>query len=399
MRIKILVSLGIFCFLALSAGGCIGGQAKPQGFSGVTSYDGILYLGSMEGKIMAVNPAARNQELDFPSSSGEWSFAITMPSKGICGSSAVPVSIYGMPAVANGMVCIGTYNGKVLMINPLARSQNLPFPQVRSGEWIYPRTEDVIKPIVGSPVIANDAVYVCSSDGSVYALDVNYGDERWKSRLLDGKLWTTPVVDGDTIYVSTFDGHIYALSTKDGSLLPWTFEAEAGFVSSPVLYKDSIFVGSFDRNLYAVEIGDNKPLWEFTAGNWFWAAPVVSNGVIYAGCLDGKLYTINAETGDELWKFDAGSPIVSSPVLAGDLLVVACDSGDVYIINAKTGISERIKNPDDPQSANRPSIDASIRGSLCVQDGIVYVRAQDNYLYAVDIDRGKVDWEFSLATE
>jgi len=399
MRIKILIFLAIFCFLALSAGGCIGRQAKPVGSSGVTSYDGVLYLGSMEGKIMAVNSSARSQELGFPSSSGEWSFAFTMPSKGICGSSSVPAVIYSTSAVANGMLCIGTYNGKVLMMNPLARSQKLPFPQVRSGEWVYPRTDDVIKPIVGSPVIADDTVYVCSSDGRVYALDMTYGDERWKSDPLGDKLWTTPVVDGNTIYVSTFEGYIYALSTKDGSLLPWIFEAEAGFVSSPVLYDDTIFVGSFDRKLYAVKIGDNKPLWKFTAGNWFWAAPVVSNGVVYAGCLDGKLYTINAETGDELWKFDAGSPIVSSPVLAGDLLVVACDSGDVYIINAETGISERIKNPDDSQSANRPSIDASIRGSLCLQDGIVYVRAQDNCLYAVDIDRGKIDWEFSLAIE
>ena len=399
MRIKILISLGIFCLLALSAGGCIGRQTKPVGFSGVTSYDGILYLGSMDGKIMAVNPSARSQELGFPSSSGEWSFAFTMSSKGICGSSSVPAVIYSTPAVANGMVCVGTYNGKVLMINPLARSQNLGFPQLRSGEWVYPRTEDVVKPIVGSPVIANDTVYVCCSDGRVYALDMSYGDERWKSDPLGDKLWTTPVVDGNTIYVSTFEGYIYALSTKDGSLLPWIFEAEAGFVSSPVLYDGTIFVGSFDRNLYAVKIGDSKPLWKFPAGNWFWAAPLVNNGVVYAACLDGKVYAINAETGGKLWGFPTGGRIVSSPVLANGLLVVACESGDVYIVNMKTGIGERIKNPDDTQSTNRPSVDAPIQGTFCIQNNIGYIKAQDNCLYALDIDQEKIDWEFSLAIE
>ncbi len=386
MRIKILIFLGIFCFLALSAGGCVGGQQKPLGFSGVISYDGILYLGSTDGKVMAVNPSARNQEMSFPSSEGEWYFAITMPSKGIsCGPSSVPANIYGTPTVVGESVCIGIYNGKVLMMSPSARSQNLPFPQTRSGEWTYPRTEDVIEPIVGSPVANDDTVYVCSSDGRVYALDMTYGDEKWKSDPLGDKLWITPVVKEETVYVSTFDGHIYALSAKDGSLLPWVFKTEAGFVSAPVLYENAIFVGSFDRNLYAVRVGDNEPLWKFPGGNWFWAAPVVANGVVYAGCLDGKVYAIDSKAGNELWEFDAGSPIVSSPALTDDLLVVACDSGKVYALDIFKG-----------EPINEVSIDAPVRASLCMQEGIVYIRAQDNCLYAVDVGKGKTNWRFPL---
>ena len=390
MRIKILISLGVFCFLALSAGGCIGGQPAPLGFSGVTSRSGILYLGSTDGKIMAINPSARDQQMSFPSSSSEWSFAFTMPSKGMsCSSSSAPAIIYGTPAVVDGSVCIGIYNGKVLMISSSARSQNLDFPQVKNGEWTYPRTEDVIKPIVGSPVVAGDTVYVCSSDGRVYALDVTYGDEKWRSEPLGYKLWITPVVEGETVYVSTFDGHIYALSTEDGSLLPWAFEAEVGFVSSPVLYGNTIFAGSFDRNLYAIKIGDNKPLWKFPKGkaadNWFWAAPVVANGVVYASCLDGKVYAIDSKTGNELWEFDAGSFIVSSPALTVDLLVVACDSGEVYALDISNG-----------KPVNNVSIGAPIRGSFCIQEDIVYVCAQDNCLYAMDVGKGKMNWRFPL---
>jgi outer membrane protein assembly factor BamB len=340
---------------------------------------------------MAVDPSARNQEMSFPSSDGEWSFAITMPSKGMsCGSSSVSVSIYGTPAVVDGSVCIGIYNGKVLKISPSARSQNLDFPQMRSGEWTYPKADDVIKPIVGSPVIADDTVYVCSSDGRVYALDMTYGDEKWRSDPLGDKLWITPAVKEETVYVSTFDGHIYALSAKDGSLLPWAFEAEAGFASSPVLYEDTIFVGSFDRNLYAIRIGDNEPLWKFPGDNWFWAAPVVANGVVYAGCLDGKVYAIDSKTGDELWEFDTKDfqekdRIVSSPVLIDDLLVVACDSGKVYALDIFNG-----------KQVNYVSIGAPIRGSLCTKEGIVYVCAQDNCLYAMDVGKGKINWRFPL---
>jgi len=407
MKNKILICLSILCFLALASGGCVGGQQKPVGFSGVTAYNEILYLGSVDGKIMAVDPAARKEDLSFPSSTDEWSFAYTVPSKGIsCGSSSVPIAIYGTPAVIDGSVCIGIYNGKVFMISPEARSQNLDFPQARSGEWVYPKADDVIEHIVVSPVVADGTVYICCSDGRVYALDTTYGDEKWKSEPLGDKLWVTPVLREQTLYVSAFDGHIYALSAKDGSLLPWDFESEVGFVSSPVLYDDTIFVGSFDRSLYAVKIGDDKPLWKFPGGDWFWGTPVVKDGVVYAGCLDGKLYAIDAETGKELWgkPFDAKDfkeedRIVSSPVLIDDVLVVACESGNVYIVNIKTGIGERVKNPDDSENVDSPTIDAPIQGSLCILDDIVYIRSQNNYLYAVDVVKGKIDWEFPLTIE
>lgn len=394
MKNKILICLGFFCFLVLTSGGCVGGQQKPVGFSGVTAYNEILYLGSVDGKVMAVDPAARKEALPFPSSTTEWSFAYTVPSKGIsCGSSSVPIAIYGTPAVIDGSVYIGIYNGKVFMISPEARSQNLDFPQARSGEWAYPKGDDVIERIVGSPVVADGTVYVCCSDGRVYALDTTYGDEKWKSEPLGYKLWVTPVLREQTLYVSAFDGHIYALSAKDGSLLPWDFESEVGFVSSPVLYDDTIFVGSFDRNLCAIKIGDNKPLWTFPSGDWFWGTPVVKDGVVYAGCLDGNVYALDSKTGNVLWEFDTKNyieddRIVSSPVFVDDLLVVACDSGEVYVINIADGIL-----------VNKVSVGHSIRSSLCVQDDIVYIRSQDNYLYAVDVVKGKIDWEFPLTIE
>ena len=396
MRIKVLVWVGLLV-VGLAASGCLG-STGPQGYSGVVSSDGILYMGSADGKVVAVSPAARAQGLSFPSSDGEWSFAIMMPSKSFfsCGSSSVAANIYSTPVAANGLICVGIYDGKVMMVSPADRARDLPFPQMRSGEWIYPRGDDVIEAIVGSAVATDDSVYVCCSDGRVYALDISYGDERWSSDPLGAKLWTTPVVDGESIYVSTFDGHIYALSVANGSRLPWSFEAESGFSSSPVLYENTIFVGSFDRNLYAVRIGSDQPLWKFAGGNWFWCSPVVEEGVVYAGCLDGKVYAIDAASGKGLWSrpFDTGSPIVASPLMVGGSLVVASDSGDIHVINPTTGTGDRIRNRENDEQA---SIESRILAPFCEQDGIVYIRGQDNYLYSVDVARRDIKAKLSLS--
>jgi len=396
--------LVVIALLPLTLVSCISGGAQlAKGWSGTTVHDGIAYVGTVDGRVVAINSSTGNLE---------WSYSIapvTAPSSGLsCGQTSVTTAIYDTPVVDRDIVYIGTYSGQVLALNMLARRQNLTFPQRGYGEWEWdcPIDNAKSKAIVADLLVSADTIYVSSSNGRVYSLDKEFGDLNWESEILDEKhrkLWTSPVIQGNTLYVSTYDGHIYALSLETGELLDWSFESEAGFDSSPVIYEDTIFLGSFDRYLYAVKIGSDVPMWKFPeekpAGNWFWASPIVNEGIVYAGCLDGKVYAIDAETGEELWQFESqdsrGKPaaIVSPPVLVGDLLIVANEAGNVYVINPETGEGELIRNPEDD---NKPTINAEIRASFCADEGLAYIRAEDNKLHVVDIENGEVSWNFDL---
>ena len=119
--------------LTLVATSCVpgGGTQQAQGWSGVTFHDGIIYVGSMDGKVLAVNPLARRDGVDFPAQ-GEW-YLLTgvSSSKGFsCTSSSFPAGIYSTPTIDSDLIYVGTYNGKVLAVNPLARLQGLIFPTV-----------------------------------------------------------------------------------------------------------------------------------------------------------------------------------------------------------------------------------------------------------------------------
>ncbi|MDY7018757.1 MAG: PQQ-binding-like beta-propeller repeat protein [Chloroflexota bacterium] len=397
MKRKILLPIVIF-ILALTLPSCMpGGTQQAQGWSGVVYSDGLLYVGSMDGQVIAVNPSTRNLE---------WSYTISTPSTsgGImsCGQRAAPTAIYSTPVVDKDLVYIGVYNGKVIALNTLDRSQGLPFPQTRSEEWSFPNSDETIGEMVGNTVINKDDVYVATTglDGKkrvcvMYSLDRTFGDLNCPPKPLGEKcekLWTTPSVEGDIIYVTTYNGYIYSLSTEDLALLPWTFKADAGFVSSPIVYQDTIFVGAFDNNLYAINIGDSEPIWKFPGGKWFWSTPVVKDGIVYAGCLDGKIYAVNAETGYLEWEFDTGSPIVSSPIWDDDLLVVASQSGSIHVFDINSKHADKTIMP-----MRTMSISAVIRGSICVWEGIIYIRAQDNCLYALNIDKGLISWKLPLS--
>jgi outer membrane protein assembly factor BamB len=398
----------IIALLPLTLVSCISGSAQvARGWSGTAVHDGIAYVGTADGRVVAINSSTGNLE---------WSYATTpgiTPSSGLsCGQTSVTTAIYDTPVVDRDIVYIGTYSGQVLALNMLARSQNLTFPRRGDGEWEWdcPIDNAKSKAIVADLLVSEDSIYVASSNGRVYSLDKGTGDENWKREdipVLAEKLWTSPVIQGDALYVSTYDGHIYALSTETGELLDWSFESETGFASSPVIYEDTIYVGSFDRHLYAIGTGSNiSSTWKFPqenpAGNWFWASPIVNEGIVYAGCLDGKVYAIEAETGEELWQFESQdsrgkpAPIVSPPVLAGNLLIVANEAGNVYVINPETGDGERIENREN---GDKPTIDAQIRASLCAHEGLVYIRGEDNRLYVVDIDKREVSWDFPLSIE
>jgi outer membrane protein assembly factor BamB len=380
--------LVIIALLPLILVSCIsGGTQSAGGWPGTTVHDGIIYAGSTDGRVVAINSSTENPE---------WSYSIapvTAPSSGLsCGGTSSPTAIYGTPVVDRDIVYIGTYSGQVYALT-IARG---------ADRWIYPRTGSM-GAIVGSPVVANETIYISSSDSMVYALDTIYGDLKWKSEILDEegkrheKLWTSLVVHDGAVYMSTFDGHIYALSLETGELLDWSFKSEAGFTSSPVIDEDTIFLGSFDRYLYAVKIGSDVPMWKFPqeepAGNWFWASPIVNEGIIYAGCLDGKVYAIEAKTGGKLWEFDAGNAIVSPPVLMDNLLIVTDESGTVYVFD----LSAELENEAAPLKVI--SIEVDVRSSFCAQEDLVYIRGEDNWIYVVDIDSGTVSWKVPLTIE
>jgi outer membrane protein assembly factor BamB len=366
--------LALIACLPLVLASCIGGGQPTGGWSGPTVHDGIVYVGTRDGRVVAINASSRQQQWEWPETDASRSL------------------IYTTPVVHGDLVYIATYSGQVYALTSDRGVER----------WVYPRTGS-IGAVVGTPVVVDETVYVTSSDGRVYALDMTYGDLKWESESLADKLWTSAAIVGDSLYVSTLDGQIYDLSLETGELLGWSFKAEAGFASPPVVHGDQIYVGSFDRYLYAIEIGSSVSMWRFPqeepAGNWFWASPIVKEGIVYAACLDGTLYAIDATTGEEIWSYttkdqtDEPSPIVSSPVLVDNLLVVVNESGTVYVFDVGAEFG------DEVTPSEIIPIGADIRGSFYVQDGLVYVRdenSSDNQLYVVDIDRAEVSWTFDL---
>ena len=285
IRIVLLVSILLLVFVVSctdmsgGAGGCSGTAA--QGWSGFRAYNQVLCFGSMEGKVIAIDPQARSDNKTFPAE-GEWVYAIKTATPGAaCGSMCAPSSsaggsgIYDTPVVVDNLTYVGTYTGKIYAFN------------ANRGvvRWTYPREGfETVGAIVGDIVTDKQNLYFGSANKKIYALDAASGDFLWEFQT-SNKIWTAPAVDKGVVYVGNYGGNVYALSADAGKEI-WSIKIPSAVASSIETGVDSIFFGTFDRTLYAINKENGQEKWKYTADNWFWAKPVLYKGKVYAACLD-----------------------------------------------------------------------------------------------------------------
>lgn len=343
-----------------------------QGWSGPTVDDGIVYIGTMQGKLSA-----------YDSSNGDpkWQKSLQVPVQGgfnfgcAPGAGAKPLAFYGNAAADSSSVFIGSYDatlgGTIYALNKT------------TGEtrWQYPRA-DRIGSIAGSVAVSQGTVYFGSSDGKLYALAASNGLEQW-TYSTGNKIWDTPAVVGNRVYFGSFDRNLYALNAADGSLV-WKFETEGAITADPLVVNGTVYVGSFDKHLYAVEAATGKAKWSFQADGWFWSAPTLSGNTLIAGNLDGKVYALDAATGNLLWKYETKGAVRPSPAVSGDTVVVASEDKNLYYLKASTGAFIRAT-----------PIGVPILSSLTIQKGLVYVYTGQGLLIAFNAENGTRVWEAS----
>ena len=191
--------------------------------------DGVVYFGSDDGNVYAVDAATGVQK---------WKYTTGGP---------VPST----PAVAGGLVYAGSYDGKFYALN--AQTGKARWKFVTGGErrfeakglhgmqpknQTYPDPFDVF---LSSPVVAESKVYFGSGDGNLYALDAASGELRWKFSTGD-VVHASPAYAAGTLYFGSWDSYFYAVDAGTGKE-KWRFHGgedplmhnQVGFQSSPVI--------------------------------------------------------------------------------------------------------------------------------------------------------------------
>src|SRR5882724_4486039 len=154
---------------------------------------------------------------------------------------------------------------------------------------------------------------------------------RWKFHT-DGMVISSPVVSAGVLYIGSTDGNIYAIDIKSGKQ-KWKFPAGVRIASSPALAGGLLYFASYSGSFIALDIVTGQVKWKFaTEGEHrftakhlhgglpetesdpdpfdvYLSSPTVVDGSVYFGSGDGNIYALDAVSGALKWKHPTGDVV------------------------------------------------------------------------------------------
>jgi outer membrane protein assembly factor BamB len=238
--------------------------------------------------------------------------------------------IHGTPAVAEGLVYIGGYDGALYAFD------------LGSGERVWRRK--LGDAIGSSPAYHEGDVYIAveyyTPSGGVFGVDADTGGGKWGDRRVTDHPHSTIAIDRDVgrLVVGSNDGYLYAWSYPEREF-QWRFETGDAIKGPVAAYDGAAFFGSWDRNVYRVDLADGTEEWAFETNGMVMSGPAidVGRGVCFIGSHDGNLYALDAGSGAELWRYSTGGRIVGCPATTVDRVVVGSKDRSVYALDTSDG--------------------------------------------------------------
>ncbi len=296
--------------------------------------DGIVYIGSYDTNLYAIDASNGSFIWKFPTQGG----------------------IASTPYVYKDMVIIGSEDGALYAVSR----------QLGDQVWTC-QTRGCIR---SSALVEYSHCFFGSDDGCLYAVNVQTGKTVWQFQSA-GPIRSSPLVVGEMVYVGSDDGYVYGLDLRSGAI-QWKHGTNRRVTSSPAHSNNLIYIGSADGHLYAINDRSGWPVWRFRTKGYVLSTPLVAGDLVYIGSADGSLYAIEAFTGRERWHYDTGSPITSSAALGSELVYIGSNNGVVHAVHAIQG-----------QRAWQYITGGPVPSSPVVANDLVFVGSTDHYVYAL----------------
>ncbi len=176
-----------------------------------------------------------------------------------------------------------------------------------------------------SPGISDTFTFVAGCDEHLRVIDLKEGKE-FRDMPLDSPLIGSPAVVGDLLYVGTHTGQIVCANWRKGEFL-WKYDAprKQPFHASAAVTDALVIVGGHDKNVHAVDRETGKAKWMFPTRARVESSGAVVDERVFIGSGDGNLYGISLTTGLEVWKFNAGKGISAGVAIGEGFMIVGED--------------------------------------------------------------------------
>lgn len=255
-----------------------------------------LYVSSMRGELVALNPQ---------SGAVRWRF----PTGG---------AVFSTPLVADDAVYFGSADHFVYALDATTGKQKW---KTKTGGAVF-----------GGAAKSQGVICIASVDTKIYGLDAASGKILWTAQG-EGMYQSQAATDGERFFVGGWDNYFRALDVRSGREL-WKNKFGRAFyfapaIGSPTAGQGRVFVTSNDGFLHAMDAASGKILWEVPGPAMGYSGPLLRDGRIYNASLtpEGRVFCFDAASGQKIWETPTGSVIYDSSSAWGQ----TADGGNIYV--------------------------------------------------------------------
>ncbi|HJQ76179.1 MAG TPA: PQQ-binding-like beta-propeller repeat protein [Acidimicrobiia bacterium] len=188
-------------------------------------------------------------------------------------------------AFAEGLLLVGSQSGVLHVLDV-------------TGEQPAPVCEfDAAAPIVASPMIVDDIMYVPTTGQNIWVLPFGACSgivpDRLPFYVTETPVEIPPAIVGDTMYIPE-GRYLYAkdLVTNTDIWPASTVNPDRPISAPPVVAGDTVYFASEDGVVHAVDATTGEPRWEWHTGLHVRGAPAIVDGVVFIGSGDGNVYAV-----------------------------------------------------------------------------------------------------------
>jgi len=239
--------------------------------SSPTIADGVVYIGSADGSLYAVDAQTGKEN---------WRFT-------------TGARLRSSPAVAEGIVYIGSWDGNIYAVDAQTGQENWRFD-----------TNGIYRPVQPSPLIEHGIVYCGSRNPWLYALDAKTGEEIWRFSYDNSWVESSAVIAEGVVYIGSSDVRVLNAIDAQTGKLKWAFPTAAYAWSSPAFSDGVVYIGGAYYGspfFFAVDAQTGQEKWRLSTGrslekgsviNGVVSSPAVDDDLVFFGGLDGKFYGV-----------------------------------------------------------------------------------------------------------
>jgi eukaryotic-like serine/threonine-protein kinase len=250
--------------------------------------------------------------------------------------------------------------------------------------WSY-KTKGSIE---SSAVINFDSIYIGSTDGFLYCLDIKNGDLNWTFDSGD-TITAPPLFLNDKIIIGNHTGILFALNSQ-GKII-WQFATKEKITGSANYIfnkgKTNLIISSYDYFIYCLDLDSGQLIWKFETGNYINGSPTVfKNQIMFAGC-DGVFRILSAE-GEQIKEINIDVYIASSTAVSDQDAIAYIGTYDGSFLGIDLQTTRIIWSYQNKKKTG------SFLSSACISETTVFAGSRDHLLLALNRNDGTLKWQF-----